>query len=129
MDGDEPTQAATQQVVDPRRVGQQNSGFTDEEVSDIVCILYPHSESARQEVQRLVQQASPFIIGRDVADDAVEPDYDLEDRASQFESHGGGALGSSHAIILRLSTAPKTPAAGFAFGRNPGRCDIVGATS
>ncbi|KAJ6789182.1 hypothetical protein PWT90_05903 [Aphanocladium album] len=131
MDDDEPTQAATQQVVDPRRVGQQNSGFTDEEVSDIVCILYPHSESARQEVQRLVQQASPFIIGRDAADDAVEPDYDLEDRASQFESHHGGGStfahggGGNHAIILRLSTAPKTPAAGFAFGRNPGRCDIV----
>lgn len=107
-------------------MGQQNTGFTDEETSDIVCILYPHSASARQEVQRLVRDESPFIIGRDAADD-VEPNYNLEDRASQFDnshSHGGG-VGSAHAVILRLSTVPKNPAAGFAFGRNPGRCDIV----
>ncbi|TQV97329.1 hypothetical protein V2A60_000053 [Cordyceps javanica] len=129
MDGDEPTQAATQQIVDPRRVGQQNTGFTDDEISDIVCILYPHSASARQEVQRLVTNASPFIIGRDAAD-GVEPNYDLEDRASQFESHtlgggGGSGRGGAHAVILRLSTVPKNPAAGFAFGRNEGRCDVV----
>ncbi|ATY58805.1 Serine threonine-kinase domain [Cordyceps militaris] len=128
MDGEEPTQAATQQIVDPRRVGQQNTGFTDDEISDIVCILYPHSASARQEVQRLVRDGSPFIIGRDAAD-GVETSHDLDDRASQFDSHtlgsGSNAGGSAHAIILRLSTAPKNPPAGFAFGRNPGRCDVV----
>ncbi|KAM0743157.1 hypothetical protein ACQRIT_003334 [Beauveria bassiana] len=128
MDGEEPTQAATQQIVDPRRVGQQNTGFTDDEISDIVCVLYPHSASARQEVQRLVADGSPFIIGRDAAD-GVEPNYELEDRASQFESHNhsasGAGGGGAHAIILRLSTVPKNPAAGFAFGRNPGRCDVV----
>lgn len=77
-------------------------------------------------MQRLVQQQSPFVIGREAAD-CVEPNYALEDRASQFESsHAGDALPlGHHAIILRLSTAPKNPAAGFAFGRNPGRCDVV----
>lgn len=114
--------AATQTVLDPRRIGQQNSGFSDEDVSDIVCILYPHSDSARQEVLRLVQQDSPFVIGKDEAD-CVEPNYDLEDRASQFESNTH--VHGNYAIILKLSAAPKNPAVGFAFGRNPGRCDIV----
>ncbi|OAA73118.1 Serine/threonine-protein kinase domain protein [Cordyceps fumosorosea ARSEF 2679] len=128
MEGEEPTQAATQQIVDPRRMGQQNTGFTDDEISDIVCILYPHSQSAQSEVQRLVRERSPFIIGRDAAD-GVEPNYELEDRASQFQSHNTAdaiaGAGGAHAIILRLSTAPKNPPAGFTFGRNPGRCDVV----
>lgn len=85
-------------------------------------MLYPHSESARQEVQQLARIGSPYLIGKDEAD-GVEPDYDLEDHASRFESnptnHG------NYAIILRLSSRVKNPAAGFAFGRNNARCDVV----
>ncbi|TWU77100.1 hypothetical protein ED733_008180 [Metarhizium rileyi] len=121
MDGDEPTQA-TQNVLDPRRVGKQNSGFSDEDVSDIICVLYPHSDSARQEVHRLASEDSQYIIGKDEADD-VEPDYDLEDHASRFESHP--ISHGNHAIILRLSSHVKNPSAGFAFGRNSARCDVV----
>ncbi|KAL7950610.1 hypothetical protein V8C42DRAFT_307030 [Trichoderma barbatum] len=121
MDGEEPTQA-TQNVLDPRRVGKQNSGFSDEDISDIVCVLYPHSECARHEVQQLARIGSPYIIGKDEAD-GVEPDYDLEDHASRFESdptsHG------NYAILLRLSSQVKNPAAGFVFGRNNARCDVV----
>lgn len=113
---------ATQNVLDPRRVGKQNSGFSDDDVSDIICVLYPHSESARQEVRRLAQEDSPYIIGKDEADE-VELDYELEDHASRFDSnptdHG------NYAIILRLSAPVKNPAAGFAFGRNSARCDVV----
>ncbi|UKZ77640.1 hypothetical protein TrVFT333_005364 [Trichoderma virens FT-333] len=121
MDGEEPTQA-TQNVLDPRRVGKQNSGFSDEDISDIVCVLYPHSECARHEVQQLARIGSPFIIGKDAAD-GVEPNYELEDHASRFESdpinHG------NYAILLRLSSQVKNPAAGFVFGRNNARCDVV----
>ncbi|KAG6013936.1 hypothetical protein E4U54_006094 [Claviceps lovelessii] len=121
MDGTQPTQA-TQNVLDPRRVGKQNSGFSDEDISDIICVLYPQSESARQEVQRLAQEGSPHVIGREEAD-GVEPDYDLEDHASRFESHPAGH--GNYAIILRLSSQILNPAAGFAFGRNTARCDVV----
>ncbi|KAJ4860538.1 protein kinase domain-containing protein [Trichoderma breve] len=121
MDGEEPTQA-TQNVLDPRRVGKQNSGFSDEDISDIVCVLYPHSECARNEVQQLARIGSPFIIGKDEAD-GVEPDYELEDHPSRFESdptnHG------NYAILLRLSSQAKNPANGFVFGRNNARCDVV----
>ncbi|GKU10585.1 unnamed protein product [Fusarium langsethiae] len=121
MDGDEPTQA-TQNVLDPRRVGKQNSGFSDEDISDIICVLYPHSDSARIELERLVNESSPHIIGKDEAD-GVEPDYALEDQAARFAADPGG--NGSHAIILRLSSQLKNPAAGFVFGRNPMRCDVV----
>jgi hypothetical protein len=113
---------ATQNVLDPRRVGKQNSGFSDEDVSDIICVLYPHSDSARQEVQRLAQENSHYIIGKDEADD-VEPDYELEDHASRFESHP--VSHGNYAIILRLSSQVKNPAGGFTFGRNNARCDVV----
>ncbi|KHO00101.1 Serine/threonine-protein kinase domain protein [Metarhizium album ARSEF 1941] len=121
MDGYEPTQA-TQDVLDPRRIGKQNSGFSDDDVSDIICVLYPLSKSARQEVKRLAGENSPYIIGKDEAD-SVEPDYELEDHASRFESRP--ASHGDHAIILRLSSPVKNPSAGFAFGRNRARCDVV----
>ncbi|CEI64086.1 unnamed protein product [Fusarium venenatum] len=121
MDGDEPTQA-TQNVLDPRRIGKQNSGFSDEDISDIICVLYPHSESARIELERLVKEGSPHIIGKDEAD-GVEPDYALEDQAGRFSANTGSS--GSHAIILRLSSQLKNPAAGFVFGRNTMRCDVV----
>lgn len=116
------TPLATQNVLDPRRVGKQNSGFSDEDISDIICILYPHSDSARQEVQRLVQEDSPHVIGKDEAD-VVQPDYELEDHASRFEPNPAGH--GNHAIILRLSSRVKDPALGFVFGRNHARCDLV----
>ncbi|KAJ6446102.1 PH domain-containingprotein [Purpureocillium lavendulum] len=121
MDGEEPTQA-TQNVLDPRRVGKQNSGFSDEDISDIICVLVPQSDSARREVQRLADTGSPYVIGRHEADE-VEPDYDLDDHASRFETepHGYG----NYTIILRLSAGVKNPAQGFTFGRNHTRCDVV----
>lgn len=113
---------ATQNILDPRRLGKQNSGFSDEDISDIICVLYPHSDTARIEVQQLLKTGSPYLIGRDEADD-VELDYEHEDRPSQFESNP--ANHGNHAIILRLSSLVHNPAAGFVFGRNPGRCDVV----
>lgn len=113
---------ATQNVLDPRRIGKQNSGFSDEDISDIICVLYPHSDSARVELERLVGENSPHIIGKDEAD-GVEPDYALEDQAARFLANPTGT--GTHAIILRLSSHLKNPKAGFVFGRNPVRCDVV----
>ncbi|PHH91439.1 hypothetical protein CDD83_447 [Cordyceps sp. RAO-2017] len=121
MDEDEPTQA-TQNVLDPRRVGKQNSGFSDDDISDIICVLYPHSDAARLELQRLALEDSPHIIGKHEADD-VEPDYEQEDHASKFQS--APANHGNYAIMLRLSAQVKSPAAGFVFGRNTARCDVV----
>ncbi|RDA94136.1 hypothetical protein CP533_6541 [Ophiocordyceps camponoti-saundersi (nom. inval.)] len=123
MDGEEQTQTqATQNVLDPRRIGKQNSGFSDDDISDIICVLYPHSKAALEEVTRLACEDSPHVVGKQAADH-VEPDYDVEDHASRF--HAIHRVSGEHAIVLRLSAQIKNPEIGFAFGRNTGRCDIV----
>ncbi|KAI1180590.1 Pkinase-domain-containing protein [Nemania sp. FL0916] len=118
----QPTQQATQNAFDPRRVGQQNSGFSDQDISDIICLLYPLSEPASVEIERIA--ASPeyarHTAGRYTAE-AIESDLYREDGAREFgRSRGIG----DHALVLRLSSALKDPSLGFAFGRNKERCDI-----
>ncbi|KAK7970726.1 Serine/threonine-protein kinase RAD53 [Apiospora saccharicola] len=116
------TQQATQTVLDPRRLGKQHSGFSDEDISDIVCLLYPNSENASREIQRIAEspEFSPHITGRYAAD-AIDSDLYREDGARQFGRTRG--LGD-HAIVLKLSSTVKSPHLGFAFGRNQTRCDI-----
>jgi hypothetical protein len=114
--------AATQNVVDPRRLGQQNSGFSDEDISDIICLLLPYSEAARQELRRIAAESSQHMVGREDVD-GLDLDYQLEDDARHFArvQHDAGG----HHIALRFSSQVKDPLQGFAFGRNPNRCDIL----
>ncbi|CAK7212080.1 Protein kinase protein rad53 [Sporothrix bragantina] len=124
MDGDlsQPTQPATQNVIDPRRVGEQNSGFTDEDIADIICLLIPYSINARNEAARLAKANSPFVIGREEAQN-VDVDYTREDQAGNFGLSTAGPS-SGPAFVLRLSAQVKDPLQGFTFGRNANRCDI-----
>ncbi|KAK3934775.1 Serine/threonine-protein kinase RAD53 [Diplogelasinospora grovesii] len=117
---DQQTQA-TQNVVDPRRLGQQNSGFSDEDISDIICLLVPYSECARQEVKRIAAKNSQHMVGRDDAG-KLDLDYTAEDDPRNFlQAHQD--VGEHH-IALRFSAQVKNPMQGFTFGRNPNRCDI-----
>ncbi|KAJ8129198.1 hypothetical protein O1611_g4434 [Lasiodiplodia mahajangana] len=125
MDPDEDSQAtqqATQNAFDPRRVGQQNSGFSDQDISDIICLLYPLSEPASREVQNIASspEYAHHIAGRYSAD-AIESDLSREDDAREFGRTRG--IGD-HALVLRLSSTLKDPRLGFTFGRNRERCDI-----
>ncbi|KAF3344783.1 hypothetical protein VdG2_06969 [Verticillium dahliae VDG2] len=115
------TAAATQNVLDPRRVGKQNSGFSDDDISDIICLLYPYSPFARQEVLRIAQHDATHILGREQAA-AIEPDYDQEHQADNFQLAPPNT--GDYALILRLSTLVKDPLQGFQFGRNASRCDV-----
>lgn len=112
---------ATQNVVDPRREGKQNSGFSDEEISDIICLLIPYSEAARAEIAGIALQNPQHIVARADAED-VDLDYSHDDEASNF-GLAPHALGE-YSIILRLSANVKNPLQGFTFGRNANRCDI-----
>lgn len=112
--------AETQTAFDPRRDGQQNSGFSDDDLSDIICFLVPTSDHARLQLQQVTLNSSLHIVGRkDV--EQVKLDYERDDDARNFTLPI--ALGE-HAIVLRLSAEVKNPLAGFTFGRNRARCDI-----
>ncbi|KAL7932038.1 hypothetical protein V8C35DRAFT_282025 [Trichoderma chlorosporum] len=101
---------------DLRGASKQHSGFSDEDISDIICVLYPHSENARYEVEQLASINSSYIISTDEAD-GIQPDRDFNDH--ELRSYG------NHAILLRLSSKVNPPAAGFNFGRNNAECDIA----
>ncbi|KAK3394631.1 hypothetical protein B0H63DRAFT_444763 [Podospora didyma] len=116
----QPTQA-TQNVLDPRRYGQQNSGFSDEDISDIICLLVPYSESARREVRGIAEATSQHMVARNHADQ-LNLDYELEDNAHNFRLAQQDV--GDHHIALRFSASVKSPLQGFTFGRNPSRCDI-----
>ncbi|KAK5655012.1 hypothetical protein OQA88_6771 [Cercophora sp. LCS_1] len=119
-DFSQPTQP-TQTVVDPRRYGEQNSGFSDEDISDIICLLVPYSEYAREELKRIAEENSHHMVGRDQTDD-IELDYDEEDDAENFDLAPQDV--GEHHIALRFSSKVKQPALGFTFGRNPQWCDV-----
>ncbi|KAI1435062.1 Pkinase-domain-containing protein [Xylaria sp. CBS 124048] len=113
---------ATQNAFDPRRIGQQNSGFSDQDISDIICLLYPKSEAAHQQVKKIVSspEYACHTVGRYSAD-AIESDLSHEDDARNF---GHTIAIGDHVLVLRLSSPLKDPAQGFTFGRNPDRADI-----
>ncbi|KAH6636673.1 hypothetical protein F5144DRAFT_487300 [Chaetomium tenue] len=116
----QPTQA-TQTVVDAERLGQQPSGFSDEDISDIICLLLPYSEPARQEVRRIATETPQHMVGREEVDD-LKVDYSREDGSRNFA--GVQSDVGEHHIALRFSSQVKDPSLGFTFGRNPNCCDI-----
>ncbi|KAL6795426.1 hypothetical protein J3E68DRAFT_450387 [Trichoderma sp. SZMC 28012] len=100
------------------------------DITDIICVLYPHSEIAGNEAQQLAMKGSPYIIGKNEADSFGKDDVDnfiakqdLEDHPSLFEPDTTNY--GDRAILLSLSSQTKNPAAGFAFGRHPYKCDIA----
>jgi serine/threonine protein kinase len=113
---DDSTQPSTQQVLDPRRLGRNNSGLKKADVSDVLCILHPGSPAAFRIVSRTAQ-----INPQHVLQNWEEFDEDVEDSTFVIRSSPEDAQD----LALRFSSKTKTPHIGFTFGRNPRICDIV----
>lgn len=103
---DSQTQPMTQPLADARRDGHGNSGMKEEDVSDIICILHPASVPAHQAVAKTAQNNAAHIL-------------------QDYTSLGADLDQSSLDVALRLSSKVKDPSAGFSFGRNSDRCDIL----
>ncbi|KAL2154040.1 hypothetical protein VTH82DRAFT_2716 [Thermothelomyces myriococcoides] len=116
----QPTQP-TQTVADSKRLGQLTSGFSDEEISDIICLLLPYSEAAREEVSRLAAEGSQHLVGREDVDN-LRVDYTREDHLRKF-GRPQSDVGEHH-IALRFSSQVKNRSQGFTFGRHLASCDI-----
>jgi pSer/pThr/pTyr-binding forkhead associated (FHA) protein len=107
---------ATQNVLDPRRLGKQNSGFSDDDIANIICLLLPYSDGARAELREMALRTSPHMVD---ADEAAHPDLQAVEGQSLMPH-----LVGEHALVLRLSAPVKDPLQGFTFGRNNTRCDV-----
>lgn len=122
---DECTQVVnTQDIYDPRRMGRNNSGLNDSDISDVLCILHPATPAAFRIVTHTADRAPQYVLQNNSFSDyqEVESQRDVEE-AETF------IIGSDkpHAIdlALRFSANLIRPELGFVFGRNPGLCDVV----
>ncbi|KAF3898068.1 Serine/threonine-protein kinase sck2 [Trichophyton interdigitale] len=104
---DEETQPSTQPYADPRRKGVNNSGLSQQDVADIICILHPNSPAAHKSASLTADRNPQHILQRD------EFDSDLD------------ACESTYDIALRFSSLVKDQSMGFCFGRSASRSDII----
>ena len=114
---------ATQQVIDPRRLGQVNSGLSDEDLADIFCILHPASLPAYR-AATLIHEYTPHHTISTQSDVKIrEKNGDTGHQIGSFDLAAEGL--TSCDIVLRLSTNVKNSLDGYRFGRNKQRCDFV----
>lgn len=120
----QPTQPSTQPYADPRRVGCNNSGLTSQDVSDVICILYPGSISAHSAVAATALSAPEHVLQNDDLGEVTQglEFYDDDHPQSQMPQQ---TRTWARDIALRMSSRVKDPTMGFCFGRNAARCDIV----
>lgn len=110
----QPTQA-TQPILDPRRAGRNNSGLSDRDLDDVICILHPSSAAAIKVVAHVARVAPQHVLQNDDLDgdsDGAGLDPSRDDRMPRD-------------IALRLSARLKDACTGFRFGRNALTSDIV----
>lgn len=124
MEEDELTQC-TQGVVDPRRMGRNNSGLSAEDVADVMCILHPTTIAAFKLVTETAQRAPEHIL-----QNANLGRRDVDFTPSMAEEQetfilNDNATNQALDLALRFSTKTIQPALGFVFGRNGDLCDIA----
>ncbi|PWY89113.1 kinase-like protein [Aspergillus heteromorphus CBS 117.55] len=102
----EATQESTQPCTDPRRMGRNNSGLHDDDMTDIICILHPNSPAAHDAVAATARVAPQHILQKD------ELEYEWSDTAALD-------------FALRLSSQVRSASGGFCFGRHVARCDLI----
>lgn len=118
------TQQATQGRIDPRRLGRNNSGLTEQDVSDVVCILHPSSPAAFHVVKITAQRNAQHVLQNqgltilDPNDDGV-PASEADTILVKSMSVDG-----PRDLALRFSSRVSDPTIGFCFGRNQFKCDI-----
>ncbi|TKA22530.1 hypothetical protein B0A50_08070 [Salinomyces thailandicus] len=126
---EEATQQNTQGAMDPRRLGRNNSGLSEADISDVMCILHPCSPAAFR-IVATTAEISPFNVlqnnGYGDYDDGLTRSA-LEEQETFILNNEGGASQAMD-LALRFSADTINPTLGFVFGRNVRICDIVLAT-
>jgi hypothetical protein len=117
MEDQQPTQPSTQPYHDPRRTGLNNSGLSDADASDVLCILHPGSHLARKAVVTAARSSPKHVLQNSDLQEGLEPIGEEDDEFL--------ALHSTRDIALRMSSSLRYPHMGFCFGRNVDRCDVI----
>lgn len=115
-DDDMESQPATQPYTDPRRLGRNNSGLSEADLSDVLCILHPSSKAAIKIVSCLAKVAPEHILpNEDLLQAREDEDHALTEELSLMPRD----------IALRMSTPVKNLSLGFVFGRMPPKVDVL----
>jgi len=127
----EQTQLATQQVLDPRRIGQDSSGLDESDMADIMLILHPTTPAASRVVAHTAKTRPEHVLLSDAMGSYAASATDIEEQETIIIGKDGErvahfASGTTE-IALRFSSAPflKFKSNGFVFGRNVNTSDIV----
>ncbi|KAK5127042.1 hypothetical protein LTR85_008401 [Meristemomyces frigidus] len=127
MDGEEATQC-TQGLMDPRRMGRNNSGISEADISDVMCILHPCSPAAFKIVATTAELSPQNVLQNDgfaEYDDGLTQSVLEEQETFILNSDGPN---QAMDLALRFTADMINPTLGFVFGRNGRICDIVLAT-
>ncbi|KAI9806700.1 MAG: hypothetical protein M1825_006157 [Sarcosagium campestre] len=138
---EEVTPTDTQPMLDPRRMGQQNSGLTDHDLSDVICILHPTSNAAiktvantaRMDPQHILQNEDLYAHRNARGNARHRGHYGADGQllaapnvpgAAEIEEAERLIYARPRDLALRLSSRLKDGCAGFKFGRHPLTNDI-----
>lgn len=113
METSQPTQL-TQQVEDPRRLGRNLSNISDDDATDVICLLHPCSPAAFDAVRANLSTGRQHILQNDDLKGLSEDDILF-----------GPQYNLTRDIALRISSQVKDPRDGFRFGRASSQCDIL----
>ncbi|KAF2270425.1 kinase-like protein [Lojkania enalia] len=124
---DELTQPATQQIMDPRRMGRNNSGLDDKDIADVLAILHPTSPSAIKAVENTADRRPELILFRNSHDSYEDDNTDIEEQETIIidKLHEQSSPRVGNDLALRMSSNLRSFQLGFVFGRNPHSTDIV----
>lgn len=114
MDSSQPTQQATQQVEDPRRLGKNLSNVSEDDATDVICLLHPNSPAAFDAVR-----ANLILSPQHILQNTDLEEIDEEDLIFDQD------LKAPRDIALRMSSNVKNLKDGFRFGRYGSMCDVL----
>lgn len=118
----------TQQVLDPRRVGEDNSGMGDHDSSDIILLLIAGSPAATRIVEQTALTRDYHVLFHDMESYVTN----IEEQETIIIGDDGTPRAKTSVqrpadLALRFSSTShlKHKFAGFVFGRNANLVDIV----
>lgn len=129
MDNSQPTQPSTQHVLDPRRLGRNNSGLNNKDITEVIAILHPASPGAIKIVEDAAERRPEHVLFRNAYDSLEDEFSDIEEQETiiinrlDYSSNKSSRAGAD--LALRMSSKLKNPSLGFVFGRNHGNSDII----